>query len=68
MKEEICELLDYLVTCRENIEHGVYRLAPYWQGEYDRTRDELADVWATEMANAQRGAFDPSSIGTPGPR
>jgi hypothetical protein len=53
MTDEIRKLLDYLVMCKGHIEHGVYRLAPYWQGEYDRTRDELADVWANEMEDAQ---------------
>ena len=62
MKNEIRELLDYLVTCKEHIEHGLLRLAPYWQGEYDRTRDELADVWATEMEDEQRVSFDRRSV------
>jgi hypothetical protein len=62
MTDEIRELLDYLVTCKEHLEHGVYQLAPYWQGEYDRTRDELADVWASEITDAKGVTFERPSI------
>jgi hypothetical protein len=52
MSEEIHDLLDYLVCCKDHIENDQYSRIPYWRAEYDRTRNQLAEAWAAETADA----------------
>lgn len=52
MNDEILELLDYLAVCRSHLANDQFSRLAYWEAEFERTADDLADAWEAEMADA----------------